>query len=66
MTIVCPQPIVDVENVIIILVVIPIIVLRLARFGQHTPGVVRRLVSEGRIADAVGLKYVCGDLSDRL
>lgn len=54
-SIIWAQPIVDIKNIIIILVVIPIVVGRFTGFCEHTAGIMGRLVSEVRIADVVCL-----------
>jgi hypothetical protein len=48
------KDIVDVENVVAVLVVVAIVLDALARLGQDSARVSRRLVFEARIADAIG------------
>ena len=66
MPIVRAQPVVDVENIVIILVVIPVVVHRLARLREDAAWVVRRLILELRIANVVGIDDVRGKLLQRL
>lgn len=66
MTLFCAQPIVDIENVIVILVVIAFVVRRFARFCQHTPGIVSGFVSELRVANVISVDKVGGNLLQRL
>ena len=40
MTIVGAQPVVDVEDVVVVFVIVSVVVCRLARFCQHPPWVV--------------------------
>ena len=61
-----PQPIIDIEDIIIILVVIPIIVRGLAWLGKHSSGVMRRLVSERGVTDMVRLDNIGRQLPYRL
>jgi hypothetical protein len=57
-TLIGTQPIVDIEDVIIILIVIAFVVRRFARFSQHPPRIMRGLVSELGIADVVRFQDV--------
>lgn len=52
-TIVSAQPVIDVENVVVIFVIIPVVVRRFTGFCQYSPWVVCRFVSELRIADMI-------------
>lgn len=61
-SIVSPQPIIDVEDVVIILIIIPVIMCRLAWLGKHAPGVVRRLISKRWVANMERLDNICGQL----
>jgi hypothetical protein len=61
-TIFVSQPIIDVENVIVILIVVTFIVGGLTRLGEHPPRIVRRFVSELRVADVIRLKDVGSQL----
>jgi hypothetical protein len=47
------QNVVDVEDVVAVLVVVAVVLDALAGLGQHAARVARRLVLEGRVADAV-------------
>ena len=60
------QPVIDVEDVIIVLVVKAVVVHRLARLREDTAWVVRRLILELRIADVVGIDEIGGQLLQRL
>lgn len=64
--IISSQPIVDVEDVVVIVIVVPVIVGRFARLGKHAPGVMRRLVSERWIANMKSLDNVRSQLPDGL
>lgn len=55
-----PKDVVDVEDIIAVLVIIPIVFATLAGFGQNTSWVPRRLVVETGIADAIGGREVGG------
>ena len=66
MSIILSQPVIDVENVIVVLVVIAFVVHWLARLGKHTPGVVCRLIFELRVADVVGVDKIRRQLPQRL
>lgn len=60
------EDVIDVENVVAVLVVIAIVLDPLARLGQHTAGIARRLVLESGIADAVSGGEVHGEGLERL
>ena len=62
----CPQPIIDIKDVVVVLIVIPFVVRRLARFCEYPPWVMRRFILELRVAYAVGIGYVGGQLTQRL
>jgi hypothetical protein len=47
------QPIIDIEDIIIILVIVTLIVRGLARFGQHSTRIMCRFISELRVADVI-------------
>lgn len=66
MTIFVSQPIIDVENIIIILVVVTFVVGGLTRLGEHPPRIVRRFVSELRVTDVIRLEDVGCQLSQWL
>lgn len=61
-TIILSQPVVDIENIVVILIVIAFVVHRLARLGEDAPRVVRRLILELGVADMVCLDNVCREL----
>ena len=65
-TVVSSQPIVDIEDIVVIVIVVPVVVCGLAWLGQHAPGVMRRLVSEGWVTNVEGLDNVRSQLPDRL
>ena len=65
-SVVRPEPIIDVENVVVILVVISIVMSRLTWLGQDTPGVVRRLISELGVANVIGLNDIRRQLPNGL
>lgn len=52
-TIIGAQPVIDVEDVVVVFVIVSVVVRRFAGFCQHSPWVVRRFVSELRIADMI-------------
>lgn len=52
------KDIVDVEDVIAVLVVIPVILNSLAGFSQNTSGVPRRLIIKCGVADTIGSREV--------
>lgn len=58
MSLLRPQPIIHIKNIIIVLIVVPLVMRRLARLRQHPPRVRRRLVFELRVRDAVGVDDV--------
>jgi len=53
MAIVGPQPVVDVEDVIVILVIVSVVVRGFAGFCQHSPWVVCRFISELWVANMI-------------
>ena len=53
-----PEDVVHVEDVIAVLVIIPIVFATLAGFGQNAPGVPRRLVIESGVTYAIGGRKV--------
>ena len=57
-----PQPVVHIEDVIVVLIIVPLVMRRLARFCEDSPWVMRRLILELGIAYAVGI----GDVSCQL
>ena len=61
----CPQPIIDIKDVVVVLIVITFVVRRLAWFCQYLPEVMRRFIFELGVAYAVGIGYV-GGLTQRL
>lgn len=52
------EDIVDVEDIIAVLVVIPVILNSLAGFSQNTSRVSRRLIIESGVADTIGSREV--------
>jgi len=52
------QPVVNVEDIIIILIVKPFIMRRFARFGQHSAWVVSGLVSKLRVTNMIRFQNV--------
>lgn len=64
MTIIRAQPVIDIEDIVVVLIIEPFIVHRLARFCQDTPRVVGRLVSELRVAYAIRFDNVRRELPD--
>lgn len=61
--ILCSQPVVDVEDVVVVIVVIPIIVCRLAWLGKHPAGIMSALIAELGVAYAIGIHNVGRQLS---
>jgi hypothetical protein len=62
----CTEPVVNVENVVIVLVVISVVVGGLARLCEYAAGVVGRLVSELGVADVVRIEQVSRQLPQGL
>lgn len=60
------QDIVDVENVVAIFVVVPIILRSFARFGEHSARVSRGLILERWIADTISGWELCRESLERL
>ena len=65
-TIILSQPVVDVEDIIVVLIVIALVVHRFAWLGEHAPRIVRRFILELGIADVVRLDDVRRELFQRL
>jgi hypothetical protein len=61
-----PQPIIDIEDIVIVLVVISFVVRRFARFCEYSPWVMRRFILELWVAYAVGIGDVGGQLAQGL
>lgn len=61
-----PQPVVHIEDVIVVLIIVPLVMRRLARFCEDSPWVMRRLVFELGIAYAVGFGDVRRQLTQGL
>ena len=61
-----PQPIVDVENIVIVLIVISFVVGRLARLCEYSSWVMRRFILELRVTYAVGIDDMCSQLTQGL
>ena len=66
MPLVRTQPIVDIEDVVVIFVIETFVVGRLAGFGEDPSRVVRGFVSELRIANMIRLEDVGRELPERL
>ena len=66
MTLVRTEPIIDVEDVVVVVVVVPLVVHRLARLRQHPARIVRRLILELRVADVVRIDERRRELLQRL
>lgn len=66
MSLLRPQPIVHIQDIIIILIIVPVVMRRLARLGEHPPRVRRRFVLELRVRDAVGIDDVRRQLAEGL
>lgn len=60
------QPVVDIKDVIVILVVVSVVVDGLAGLGENPSGIVRRFISELGVADMIGLDDVGGELPQGL
>lgn len=66
MSFLSPQPIIDIEDVVIVLVVISFVVRWFARFCEYPPWVMRRFVLELWVAYTVGIGNVGGQLTQGL
>ena len=66
MSLLSPQPVVDIEDVIVVFVIIPFVVRRLARLCEYSPWVMRRFILELRVAYAVGIGDVRCQLAQGL
>ena len=66
MPVIRAKPVVHIEDVIIVFVVVPIVVYRLARLREHPTWVGGGLVLELRIADMVRLHDIRRQLLERL
>jgi hypothetical protein len=62
MALLIAQPIIHIEDIIVVLVVVPLIVHWLARFGQHTTRVMGGLVAERWVADTECINDIGGEL----
>lgn len=60
------QPVVDVENVIIVLVVVAVVMSGLAGLCEDAAGVVSGFVSELGVADVIGFDEIGGQLAEGL
>lgn len=58
-TILCTEPVVDIENVVIVLVVVALVMYGFARLCEDATGVVSRLVAELGIANVVRIEEIC-------
>ena len=61
-----PQPVIHIEDVVVVLIVVPFVVRRLARLCEHSSWVMSRLVLELGIAYAVGIGDVRCQLTQGL
>jgi hypothetical protein len=61
-----PQPIVDIEDIVVVLVVISFVMRRFARFCEYPPWVMCRFILELWVAYAVGIGDVSGQLTQGL
>ena len=61
----CAQPIIDIKDIVVVLVVITIVMTWFTRFRQNTPRVVRGFVSEPSVARPVRVDDVSGELAER-
>jgi len=66
MSFIRPEPVIDIQYVVVILVVVTVIVHRLAWFRQNASRVECRLIFELWVADPVGIDDVGGQLPQRL
>ena len=56
------QPIIDIKDIIVVLVVEAIVMHRFARLGENASWVMRRFIAELGVADSVGVEDVGGKL----
>jgi len=61
-----PQPVVYIEDVVVVLIIVPFVMRRLARLCEYSPWVMRRLVLELGVAYAVGIGDVRCELTQGL
>ena len=61
-----PQPVIHIEDVVVVLIVVPFVVRRLARLCEHSSWVMSRLILELGIAYAVGIGDVRCQLTQGL
>ena len=54
-----PKPVIDVEDVIVVLIIITIIVNGLARLGENSSRIMRRFVFKCRVAYMIRIDDVC-------
>ena len=66
MSFLSPQPVIYIEDVVVVLIIVPLVVGGLARFCEHSPWVMRRLVLELGIAYTVGIVDVRCQLTQGL
>jgi hypothetical protein len=59
------QPIVDVQNIVIVVVIVALVVSRLARFCENAPWIVCGFVSKLWIADAICIENICCEVLER-
>lgn len=62
----CPKPVVDVQDVVIIFIVITVVVSGLTRLCQHPPRIERSLVAELGITNIICLGDLCCQAFQRL
>lgn len=60
------EPIVHIQDIIIILVIVPLVMRRLARLSEHPPRVRRRFILELRVRNAVRVDDVRRQLAEGL
>ena len=65
-TIILSQPVVDIENIVIILIVIAFVMRRLTRLREDSAWVARGFITEQRIANVIRVGDVCRELSQWL
>ena len=59
MSLYATKPVVDIKNIVVIFVIVTFIVRRLAGFCQHATRIVRRFISELRVAKVVSRGDLC-------
>lgn len=61
----CAQPVVDIENVVIVVIIVAFIVSWLTGFCKNAPWIVGAFVSELRVANAIRIEYICSQMLER-